>query len=308
MKCQHLFFFLLLTTFAPQLHSQINWSDSRAQAITYWNIGDTLAYEVALEKIKIQDRDTSAHETIMYDVIISVIDSTADSYLVEWAYQNFQTEGVNPLTARLAKIFDNIQVRFQTDEMGTIQQVINWEKVRDYSYSLIDQIISEAGQVPQIRAVLEAAKSPLASELGIRNSSIQDAQQFHSFYGVAYSLGEILRGEIDVPNLYFPGETMNGKFELELTEIDRENESYTLRYEQIVDPDDLRDVTIRYLRTLDLSEEAYEEIDKVGELSNTVSTQSEFHDSGWILNSRQEKNIRTDGNINLEIRTILLKD
>ena len=57
---------LALSLVTTTLVAQIDWENSSAQAITYWDLYDSVSYEVLLEKIKINEGDTTSHQKITY--------------------------------------------------------------------------------------------------------------------------------------------------------------------------------------------------------------------------------------------------
>ena len=72
--------FLLSSTLFGQIHIQ----DSMVQVIGYWSKQDTQSYAISYEKIKIKNKDTISRELMNYEVDITILDSTANSYTKEW--------------------------------------------------------------------------------------------------------------------------------------------------------------------------------------------------------------------------------
>ena len=297
---------LALSLVTTTLVAQIDWKNSSAQAITYWDLYDSVSYEVLLEKIKINEGDTTSHQKITYDVGVTVVDSTHNSYVIEWHYQHFEVEGADPFTARLLSISDDITVQIRTDELGTIQTVENWEVVRDYTSGIIDELLADMQSIPKLESIVENMKSMYATEAGVTNAAIQDAQQYHTFFGVVYELGEKIESPMLVPNLYFPDEPLRAKLKLELTDLDRELDSYFLRYEHVVNEGDLKQATYKYLEQMEMPKMVLDEIAKL-DLTTTVLCESQIHNSGWVIGSRQVKETNARGSKELEIRTIVMK-
>ena len=89
-------YILLILLFTISIvQAQINHQDSSVQVITYWDVGEHYEYDVSLQKIKYTDTDTISNVMITYDVGITVIDSTEDSYIVCWDYKNFESNSKN---------------------------------------------------------------------------------------------------------------------------------------------------------------------------------------------------------------------
>lgn len=296
-------FFLLF--FSCSVFAQISWPDSTVQAITYWDLYDSVGYEVQLDKIKLANGDTTSHQIITYDVAVTVIDSTSSGYLVEWYYYNFDIQGADPISEKIMKVSEDVAIEIITDELGVIQGVQNWEEVRNYTYDVIDKVFKDFGN-PTVEQVISGVKSMYATEEGITYAAIQDAQQFHSFFGLAYTMGERIEGMIQVPNLYNPEEPFDAEVNMELFKLNKESNSYTLLYVHQVDSEQLLAATLKYLESIGLPQEALGEIENLN-LVNTVAVESTIHNSGWLLDSYQIKEVVADQSREVEIRSILMK-
>ena len=88
-----IYFLTTLSTFG-----QIHLEDSTVQVIGFWDKNEKQNYAVSLEKIKIKGADTTSREMIRYDVEVTIRDSTAHAYLVEWYYKNFTISSPNKVS------------------------------------------------------------------------------------------------------------------------------------------------------------------------------------------------------------------
>ena len=149
-------FFLLLLLVKP-LNAQINFQDSSAQVISYWEVGEKYEYAIKLQKLKYTETDTISIETMTYDVEVSVIDSSQSSYIVQWLYKNFNSDSKNPIVQKIASAAEDVIVKIELDELGIIQAVKNWEEVRDYMLKSFNNIRKDFEQMPEIQKVFEQA-------------------------------------------------------------------------------------------------------------------------------------------------------
>src|SRR5262245_46237079 len=108
MKSLHLLasFFLL----ALSATAQINMEDSTVQTVGYWDNKEKQEYTVTTEKYRVKNTDTTDRETMKYEVVLTVLDSTAKSYTVEWAYKNFSTTTKDKLMKSLMSIGQDMKV------------------------------------------------------------------------------------------------------------------------------------------------------------------------------------------------------
>ncbi|HBS11071.1 MAG TPA: hypothetical protein DEO36_00800 [Flavobacteriaceae bacterium] len=109
---------IIISLFISNAFGQINMKDSTAQVIGYWNIGDKQSYNVSLQKIKLRETDTISNELMTYNVDVTVIDSTANSYSIEWFYHNYKTNSTNEIVKKVTSLSEDLKVIIETDEFG----------------------------------------------------------------------------------------------------------------------------------------------------------------------------------------------
>lgn len=83
---------------------QINMADSTVQVIGYWDNKEKQTYSVTYDKYQLKAADTLSKEQINYEVEVTIIDSTAKSYTIEWFYKDFKINSDNQFTKKLASI------------------------------------------------------------------------------------------------------------------------------------------------------------------------------------------------------------
>ena len=93
-KAFTIFFVLIL---AINLQAQINMNDSTAQVVAYWNLHEKQVYQVTHEKYKIKGTDTTYTDYWKYIVDITIKDSAANSYTIDWFYHDYEIEEENEL-------------------------------------------------------------------------------------------------------------------------------------------------------------------------------------------------------------------
>ena len=176
-----LFFILLFSTVDTK--GQMNFQDSSVQVIAFWNVGEVYNYSVSLQKVKYSENDTTSNETITYDVEVSVIDSAATHYIVRWLYKNYKTNSSIPIIQKVISAADDIAVNIKINELGEILSVENWEQIRDYMSKSLDKLQEDLGSFPGLDQIMEQMKMIYSTKAAIEALAIQDALQFHNFYG-----------------------------------------------------------------------------------------------------------------------------
>ena len=149
----------LLVCIVTTLSAQINLNDSTVQVVAYWSKGDSYDYLYDYYKYNIQGKDTISWERTISKINITVIDSTENSYTLQAVYDtpNAIRSGSDSisreLTSRISRTFGNDTVIVETNELGTIKRLVNFDKLRsrylkaaemsmEDDYGMIDGIIN----------------------------------------------------------------------------------------------------------------------------------------------------------------------
>ena len=286
---------------------QINMKDSTVQTIGYWDKKEKQTYTVSTDKFKLKGTDTTSKENMKYEVEITILDSTAKTYTIEWFYKNFSMETTNELMKKIMSIAQDMKVVIKTDDVGAFVEVVNWQEVRDFIRKATDKTRKEFKDIPKMDAVIKQIEGTYSTKEAIESASISDIQQFYTFHGAKYKLGETLEGKIKVPNLY-GSEPFDSDFTLYLDEINTDDNNYIMRATQSVNKEQLTEATFNYLVGLSKKMGVPPPTrDEIKELKNETLTASRIHGSGWIVYSVQTKTITSDNITNIEERLIELK-
>lgn len=286
----------------------MNFQDSTAQVISYWELDEKYEYSVIYQKLRYSESDTTSNETMTYDVEVSVIDSTENNYTVRWFYKNFKSNSSNPLVQKLTTVSEDISVEIELNALGAIVGVVNWEEVKDYMAKSFDTLKTELPKIPEIDKMFQQYKVMYSSKASIEATAILDAQQFHNFHGGKYALNEKLTGQLTTHNVYFPDRPFDTEISVVLEEMDEENNQFTIRSINEVNSEQLTQTTYEYLS--EMFKNMNQEIPKRDDfknLTNTVETVSRIHNTGWVLESVLWKEVVSEGITSMEIRTIQMK-
>lgn len=305
---------LLLLPFAltiSEASAQIDPTDSSAQCIAYWSKGDKMTYSVTSTKLKLKGTDTTTTESGSYMVDITVLDSTAKSYTVAWAYRDYKFGSNNVITQKLADMYRNMNIKMKTDEMGALTEVINWKELRDETnryYKTLMKEMKELNELPGFKVMMDKMMKTFSSKEAIESLAVADIQQFHSFYGAAYKLNEELTGRIKVPN-FLGGEPFDSDMTVILDELNVEDGNYVLRMTEQVDKDQLTKATLTYVQNMAKSMSAEPpKAEDIGTLFHQVDLATRMHQSGWPIYSVHTKTVNGEGIVHIEERIIELMD
>jgi hypothetical protein len=307
LKMNKLLIFGIIILFSSTLFGQINPKDSTVQVIGYWSKQEMQSYNVSYEKIKIKSKDTISRELMKYEIDIKVIDSTENSYTIEWLYKNYSIDTDNELVRKLTSIANDISVKIKTDEFGAFIEIVNWEEVRDYLTKVTETLKNELKDVPNYEEIIANVMNIYSSKESIEANAIKDVFQFYLFHGVKYSLGEKLEGKLETTNNY-GGKPFETDVNFSLDEINEVDGNSILRANQIINSEQLTDATYSYLKNLGTFGEKFPPRNKFPSLTNETNTASRVHgETGWIIYSIETKEIKAEDTTNIEERIIEIK-
>ena len=297
----------LLLLVSITFYGQINMSDSTVQVIGYWNNNEMQSYLVTQESFKVKDTDTTERQFFKYEVDVKIIDSTANSYTIEWFYHDYEIQTENAFVEKLSSIMEDIKVVIKTDELGTLIGVENWEEIREVILKATGILKAEFKEIPQFDQIVTQVENMYQTKESIEAGVIFEIIQFYNFHGAQYELHETYTGKFQLPNLY-GGEPFDTDFEIWLDEIVPEENNYIIRMKQTVDSEQLLDATLKYLgkmaETLGGEQPTREDI---SELKNETWLASVIHGSGWIIYSIETKETSADNVLKVQERIIELQ-
>lgn len=295
--------FLISSTF----FGQISVKDSTVQVIGYWSQQETQSYDVSYEKYKIKSNDTISRELVKYEVDIKIIDSTENSYTIEWFYKNYSIDTKNELVRKLTSIANDIAVKIKTDEYGVFIEVVNWEEVKDYLTKVTAVLKDEFKDIPNVEKIIATTMSAYSTKESIEANAIKDVMQFYQFHGVKYKLGEELEGKLETVNNY-GGQSFETDVRFGLDEINDIEGNSILRSTQVINSEQLTDETYRYLEKSGTFGDLLPPRNEFPSLTNETNTASRIHgESGWVLYSIETKEISAEETTNIEERIIEIK-
>jgi hypothetical protein len=281
-------------------YSQINLHDSTVQVIGYWNNHEKQSYVVTHEKVKLNEMDTLSTEFFKYTVEVTIVDSTENSYTIDWYYHDYELQTDNPIMEKILSITEDMTIKIKTNEMGAFKEIVNWKQIRDYIYKATGLLKQETVSIPNMDKWIGQIENMYFSKEAIEASAINEIQQFYTYHGGRYKLNEEINTGMKVMNQY-GGEPFDTDVTLWLDEINEMDNTSVLRMHQSVDPNQLTKATYHYLvflsETLKIPGPKWEDIPP---LSNEAWTASRIHGSGWPIYSVETRNVSAEGIVNTE--------
>nr|MBI1229516.1 hypothetical protein [Cytophagales bacterium] len=283
---------------------QIDMNDSSAQVIGYWDLNETQSYLITQENIRVRGDDTTSREFYKYLVDMTIVDSTENSYLIDWFYSDYDVQTDNELIKKLAAVAEDMTVRIRTDELGAFQEVINWEEVRAHILKGTEILAQDTKDIPNMDEVIKQLEGMYSTKESIELGAVKDMRQFFTFHGAKYEYGKDYNADMKVANLR-GGEPFDAKVTVWLDELNPDDNNFIIRMQQTVDSEQLTNATFEYLvNVADMKKAPAPTKEEMPTLTNDTWTASRIHGSGWIIYSVETKEVRSEGGTNTEERII----
>ena len=237
----------LLVCIVTTLSAQINLNDSTVQVVAYWSKGDSYDYLYDYYKYNIQGKDTISWERTISKINITVIDSTENSYTLQAVYDtpNAIRSGSDSisreLTSRISRTFGNDTVIVETNELGTIKRLVNFDKLRS-RYLKAAEMTAEAlsaqqGSEAQKDSLFRFLKSTLSKQMGdttvIVSTALEELSFLLYYHGCKMDFDEEYQIEENFPSL-LGGAPCKGMRTFWIDEVDPENGSFRIASDAIV--------------------------------------------------------------------------
>lgn len=300
MKNRYLLLLLVILVSAG-VKAQINYEDSTVQAVTYWDKNESYTYEIIQDTDKSKDGGDVKTESVRSVVQVSVIDSTETFYTIEWRFLQHDIPNLD-LVPELKSLLDKKRYIYRMSILGEIEELLNWEEVRDNTLETIKVGLNtalQAGNVTQsdsLTNLMNTFTSDLMTKDYVEQKVIEPVQIFHTFFGLKYKLGEAIESEIDIPIPVENVQNAKALASMWLDSIDEENATYTLYYEQTIDREALRNIVSKALEgmsdKLNLAFKSEDIKDAFSQkFDNSSSVYSMFDNTGWPLDIIGKTNI-----------------
>lgn len=276
--------FLIATT---NIYSQ-TLTDSTICQIAFWEIGDTVDYAFTSIEEKLEEGKETI-ETTTYNMRMTVLDSTAESYQIRWDYSDMQMDYImDEIERELVKLSAKIPTYYRTDEFGTFESLENWEDMIGIVDTVFSKFIAEQGKdLPDsVNVMMKNMMMGMFQSEEQANYWAQDINQFHYLYGANLSRTVPYEGQKLYTNP-FVKTMMPGTQKISVVAIDEENSIAHIKVESGITGEATRqlmyDFIANNLESFNLTKEELKMEDipafTVSEELNCI-----YHiDSGYIL-------------------------
>ncbi len=140
----------LLLTISLSIVSVFQFGSNDIELYTYWKTGDTQKITIEEGFINYEGDKVVKKDVSTTTVNVSVLEQTDTTYTIEWGFSNYVEEKVNieeeeedEIDKRIEDMFDNVTLRYQTNEYGEILRILNIDEIINAVGDSMDIFIKE---------------------------------------------------------------------------------------------------------------------------------------------------------------------
>lgn len=251
---------IVILIFTTTLYSQID--STKIAFVSYWSIGDSYNFKVS--KIKQQWKEGKLTKDQKQDYIANfkVIDSTENSYTINWSYENDLGNTYNipkKLMDRFSK-YKLTEIIYKTSEVGDFLEILNWKEVSQIMNSMFDDLIEVLGakdkkKLKALKKALKPFKKIYSSKQGIEQLVLKELQYFHLPMGVEYDITKPLLYNDELPNM-FGGKPIKAKAKLYFENVDFDEGFCILKQEMSLNHEDTKKILKQVFKKMKLDDKA----------------------------------------------------
>lgn len=185
--------------------------DTSLTIIAFWEIDDSLAWEVTSKQEVVEDGKREV-EKMTYDAILTILDSTENSYKIRWETKNMKFHyDLDPTIKKLLNSLPELPLIYDTDEYGKLNGIKNWKYLKAEMGKAMDSFRNNFPSLPDSTA--RRIKASIMSEYETEEQlafNMKDIRSYHYLYGEVLPIKKPLVRTIYFSNSYLqeylPGE------------------------------------------------------------------------------------------------------
>lgn len=290
----------------PALKAQINMEDSTVQVIGYWDKNEKQSYLIQEKKATVVNEDTTSSQEFSYKVDVQIVDSTAESYTIEWKYFDYKYISSPQELKTILTAYQPTKVLLKTDEMGVLAEIINSAEISAAMTKRLKNLIKKYKSDQYLVSEFTALIDKYASKDAVEQLALSEIQQYYNYHGGRYKLDENLSATVKSPFMNLE-EGIDAELNVWLSEINVDDNNYILQMSKILDEEAMKKLMYEEAKNdPELTPDEKPEIHDMPQLKVETWAASRIHNSGWIVYSVQTVEVLFDNEKSTEERTIEL--
>lgn len=239
---------------------------TRVPFVAYWSMGDSYNFKITKINKQWKKGEMTKDEKQEYIASFSVVDSSANSYTIRWAFENYLDNSYD-IPNEYKDIFSKyefLEILYSTNEIGVFNEILNWEELGKTLTSMIDDLVEYLGKDDkQLHEILIKSMKPIkqiySSRNGIEQLVMRKLQFLHYPLGIELDVNQPVFYIEELPNML--GENpIKANAKLYVEKVDFEERFCVVKQEMSLDPNDTKDMMKKFFGQLELGDTKMDEI------------------------------------------------
>ena len=280
-----------------------------------WKKGEKHTYEIVKTREQNKSPEKSTSRT---SAEIQVLKANKSGCTLMWSWGKVTLDDVeqnsDSIVQKLANLQQGLSIKLKIDQLARIEEVENWEEIRDYIFKVIDTIREESRSSGiDTNALLQTTsqmRSMFSDKEQIEAFCIRDIQLFMAAIGREYDSSRPFEYDDKIADP-FGGEPLPTKGKFSLKSNDKSTDFVIVLWEQTFDPNKaLKAVSDGLEKIAPDPEEAHKEMHS--QLKNfSIEDRGEFtieRSSGWIERAFYVRTVKAGNIFRKDSTTMTRKD
>lgn len=263
--------------------------------VAYWDIRDSYDFKISKLKQSWKNDVQTSDEEQSYIANFTVIDSTENSYTINWSFENDLVNTYNIPDELMEKFeaYSLTEIQYQTSELGDFIEILNWKEVSETMNNMFNDMIEVLSENdPEKQKVLAQGLAPFkqiySSKQGIEELVVKELQYFHFPMGVEFDITEPIFYDEELANM-FGGNPIKADAKLYFENVDFEEGFCILKQEMKLNETDTKALLLQVFKQMNIKED---DMDNV--LQNAVFKIEDFNVYEYYYNPGIPHKIETN--------------
>lgn len=194
--------------------------------VSYWDNSESHKFACRQTEEKVENGKITKRTTT-FNITLSITSATEKAYFLQAVYSNIKSDSLATEEEKFfAKLMENLTVKYKTNELGSIDEILNLEELKKFLLDGYDRTIIKYKSSPAVYERLLKLRDAINTDEMVMKS-IEEITLLHFFHGGEYDVKKPMTGAAEFPNL-FGGPAFPAQAKIEVSKIAPDKSNFTV--------------------------------------------------------------------------------